>query len=152
MTWLLNKFMKKTTEQKNYQVKKSSAGLGMFATQPIKKGKFIIEYLGPLITEEQANKKAGMYLFSLGNKWTIDGSSRKNTARYFNHSCRPNCEAWQYGNKVKIKSRRAIKAGEELTYNYGKDFFERIIGGAKHCRCEKHKQMRKEAKKNPTKK
>lgn len=130
----------------NYQVKRSSAGLGIFATVPIKKGAFIMEYVGPLLNDEQANKKAGKYLFSLGNKWTIDGSGRSNTARYFNHSCRPNCEAWQYGNKVKIKSRRAIKVGEELTYNYGKDYFERIIGGAKKCRCEKHQELRKNKK------
>lgn len=118
-------------------VKRGQSGLGLFTTQPIKKGQFIIEYVGPLLTEEQANKKGGRYLFSLGKKWTIDGSARSNLARYINHSCmRQNTEAWQYGNRVKIKAKRNINTGEELTYDYGKEFFEEYIGN--HCRCPKH--------------
>jgi SET domain-containing protein len=48
-----------------------------------------------------------------------------NSARWINHSCAPNCRAYieevdgARKDKVIIESRRAIKAGEELTYNYG---------------------------------
>lgn len=118
-------------------VKKSYAGLGLFTTAPIKKGAFIIEYFGPLLTADEANKKGGKYLFELGRKWTIDGTARSNTARYINHSCiKTNCEPIQYAKRIKIKATRNIKESEELLYNYGKEYFNEYLG--KKCRCSKH--------------
>jgi SET domain-containing protein len=119
------------------KVKRSSAGLGLFTTAPIKKGQIIIEYFGPLLNEEQAQKKGGKYLFALGKTWTIDGTSRENIARYINHSCvRTNCEPIQYAKRIKIRATRNIKPGEELLYDYGKEYFDEFIG--KNCRCPKH--------------
>lgn len=124
------------------QVKRGSAGLGLFATAPIKKGQIIIEYFGPLLNDDQVQKKGGKYLFALGKKWTIDGSSRKNIARYINHSCvQTNCEPIQYALRIKIRATRNIKVGEELHYNYGKEYFNEFIG--KHCRCPKHNKQAK---------
>ena len=122
-------------------VKKSSAGLGLFAKEPIKKGTFIIEYVGPLLNDEQVQKKGGKYLFALGKKWTIDGTSRANIARYINHSCRPNCEPMIKGGRVFIFSKRAIKPGEELNYHYGQEYFDghlKKLG----CRCAKCQEAR----------
>jgi SET domain-containing protein len=48
-----------------FVVKKSSAGLGLFATEIIKKGECIIEYVGETISESEANKRGGKYLFEL---------------------------------------------------------------------------------------
>lgn len=120
----------------NLSVKRSKTGLGVFTNVAIPKRRFIFEYWGDLLTEDEANKVGGKYLFDLGNGKVINGTIRANTARYLNHSCRPNCEAETVGNKVFIYSRRAIKPGEELTYDYGKDYFEYFIG--KHCQCPKH--------------
>lgn len=118
-------------------VKKSMAGLGLFATQPIKKGSFIIEYVGPLLNDEEVDAKGGKYLFALGKDWTIDGSSRENIARYINHSCvRTNCEPIQYAKRIKIRATRNIKPGEELFYDYGKEYFDEFIKG--RCLCPKH--------------
>lgn len=119
-----------------YIVKKSSAGLGLYAKTPLKRGEFVIEYTGKLLNVEEANKKGGKYLFELNSKWTIDGSGRENLARYINHSCRPNCEAYIIGKKVKIKTIKNIKEGEELSYDYGKDYFNEYIKPF-GCRCEK---------------
>jgi SET domain-containing protein len=127
-------------------VKKSLAGLGLFATAPIKKGSFIIEYTGPLLSEAEMQKKGGKYLFGMGKHWTIDGSNRHNLARYINHSCvRNNCEPIQYALHVKIRATRNIKPGEELTYDYGKEYFDEFLG--KNCRCPKHAKPRTKSKK-----
>lgn len=119
------------------EVKRGINGLGLFTKEPIKKGQIIIEYFGPLLNDEQVQKKGGKYLFALGKKWTIDGSNRSNIARYINHSCvRTNCEPIQYAKRIKIRSTRKIKAGEELYYDYGKEYFDEFIKG--HCNCPKH--------------
>lgn len=117
-------------------IKKSSAGLGLYAKTPLKRGEFIIEYTGKLLNVEEANNKAGKYLFEINSKWTIDGSERSNVARYINHSCRPNCEAYIIGKKVKIRATKNIKTGEELSYDYGKDYFDEHIKPF-GCRCVK---------------
>lgn len=122
----------------NVVPRKSAAGLGIFTNVAIPKRRFIIEYWGDVVTEDQANRIGGKYLFELGNGKTINGTTRKNIARYINHSCRPNCEVEVQGNKVFIYSKRAIKTGEELCYDYGKEYFNFFIG--KHCRCAKHQE------------
>ena len=112
-------------------VKRGISGLGLFTEQDIPRNAFIIEYVGPLLTEEEANAKGGLYLFEVTDTpWTIDGSNRKNTARYINHSCKPNCEAIADGNHIFVHAKRKIKAGEELTYNYGKEYMKDV-----DCKC-----------------
>jgi len=119
-----------------YAVKKSSAGLGLFATDTFKKGDLVIEYTGEKITEEEANQRGGKYLFELNDNWTIDGKGRENKARYLNHSCRPNCypELDEDEQHIYIYAKRNIEAGEELTYNYGKMYFNDLIK-KDGCRC-----------------
>lgn len=119
-------------------VKRSSAGLGLFAEEDIPKDTFIIEYVGEKITTDESDRRGGKYLFTLNKDYVIDGKSRDNTARYINHSCRPNCEVeideddWT----INVYSKRKIKAGEELTYNYGKSYWNDHIKPY-GCRCEK---------------
>lgn len=118
------------------QVKRSSAGLGLFAAVPIKKGKTIIEYIGERIPTSEGDKRDSRYIFNVNSRIDIDGSPRYNTARYINHSCRPNCEAINRRGRVFIVAKKNILAGEELHYNYGKSYFEGIIAAA-GCRCVK---------------
>lgn len=127
-----------------YQVRRSSAGLGLFTTQPITKGEMVIEYTGEKITEAEANRRGGKYLFELNDNWTIDGKGRENKARYLNHSCRPNCypELDENEEHIFIFAKRNIKAGEELTYDYGKMYFDDLIG-KDGCGCEKCAEKRK---------
>ena len=119
-----------------YTIKRSNTGLGLFATKDIPKKICIIEYIGPLITQEQANKKGGKYLFEISKTHTIDGSVRKNTARYINHSCSPNSEVEVKNTRVFIYSKKKIPMGEEITYDYGKEFFNEYIK-PKGCLCKK---------------
>jgi SET domain-containing protein len=115
-------------------VKRSVTGLGLFALNPIPADKRIIEYIGPVLTYEEANKKGGKYLVTIDQKYVIDGSPRSNVARYINHSCRPNAKAYTSGIRVWIWSLRAIKAGEEITINYGKEYIDEHIK-PQGCRC-----------------
>jgi len=119
-----------------YSIRRTPTGLGFFALEPIPKGKRIIEYTGPYLPNEEVDKRNGKYFFGVNKKWSIDGSPRRNIARYINHSCRPNAEALISGRRVWIWSRRNIKLGEEITYDYGKEYFEDIIKPI-GCRCEK---------------
>jgi SET domain-containing protein len=120
-------------------VKKSNSGLGLFTDSPIKRGQFVIEYWGTIITDEEAERKGGNYLFDLeSTNYTIDGTTRKNLARYINHSCKPNCEANREGKRVFIFATRAIKVGEELSYDYGKDYFSEMVREKGGCRCGNH--------------
>ena len=136
------------------RVGRSRTGLGLFATKPIKKKGYIATYRGPLISnaEAEARERRGCrYLFELNSRWTIDGSSRWNLARYANHSCRPNAEAVERKRKIVLVARRGIKAGEEITYDYGKDYFDAFIKKS-GCRCDKCREKRaarRRAKKPP---
>lgn len=120
----------------NLVVRRTNTGLGLFTLRAIPRGKKIIEYVGPVITTEEANRRGGKYLFELDDDHAIDGRARSNTARYINHSCRPNAEALVSGRRVWIWSKRNIKAGEEITYDYGREYFEDYIRPA-GCRCAK---------------
>ncbi len=123
--------------KRKLKVKKSHAGLGLFTEEPIEKGGFIIEYTGTILNEKQANEKGGKYLFETSSNRFIDGSGRKNTARYINHSCRPNCEIDIRRGHILVFAKRAIKAGEELGYDYEKEYFDEYIKpyGCKCIKC-----------------
>ncbi|MFZ2277648.1 MAG: SET domain-containing protein-lysine N-methyltransferase, partial [Prosthecobacter sp.] len=75
---------------------------------------------------------AAVYVFTLNQRYDIDGAKGKNPARYINHSCAPNCEAYIIRGRIWIYSLREIKAGEELTYNYG---FDVDTWDEHPCRC-----------------
>lgn len=119
-----------------YKVKRSSAGLGLFACEPVKRGTWIIEYVGKILRgkNEVENYPENKYLFETSAVRMIDGSARSNTARYINHSCKPNCEAEIISGRIFIKSLKSIKVGEEFTYDYGKEYFDEYIKKP-HCRC-----------------
>ncbi len=116
------------------EVKRSSAGLGLFALEAIPKGACVIEYVGRVLTQEEEFSSRSKYLFEVTKKITIDGAIRTNTARYINHACKPNCEIEIYKRRIYVMSKRAIKPGEELTYDYEKDYWNEHIK-PKGCRC-----------------
>lgn len=128
--------------RKQLQVRRGINGFGLFASAPIKKGEYIIEYIGTVLTEKQANERGGKYLFQTSANRHIDGTTRSNIARYINHSCRPNCETDIIKGRIYVQTRRKIEAGEELFYDYGKDYWEEHIK-PKGCRCEKCLEKKK---------
>jgi uncharacterized protein len=126
--------------QKQFRVGRSKTGLGLFATQLIRKGEFIVQYKGRKLRNEVADALAdrgSKYLYEINNRWTIDGSNRRNVARYANHSCRPNAESdVTRQKKIIIRAIKKIQPGDEITYDYGTDYFDLIIKPL-GCKCDK---------------
>lgn len=116
-----------------YEIRKSPIhGTGVFAARDLRQGERIVEYRGELITKEESERRglalmdrskkdggAAVYIFTLDDEWDLDGDQEDNDARLINHSCDPNCEAWNYDNRLFIEAARDIRAGEELSFNYG---------------------------------
>jgi uncharacterized protein len=135
------------SSRKPYRIGRSRTGLGLFATKPIAKGTEIVEYFGPLL--DSRNKKhdaiENKYLFEINGRWTIDGSVRRNIARYINHACRPNAESdvQERKRKVFIRAIKNIAPGEEINYDYGKDYFNQFLKpiGCKCASCEKKRKL-----------
>jgi SET domain-containing protein len=119
---------------RHLRIGRSKTGLGLFTRVPIKKGQFIIRYNGRKLTTEQADRLDNRYLFEVNARWTIDGSNRRNRARYINHACRPNAEVYFIKHVIKIRAIKNIKPGDEITYHYGRDYFDSFIKGV-GCRC-----------------
>jgi hypothetical protein len=135
--------------KKPYRIGRSRTGLGLFATQRIKKGTRIIRYRGPLLDSKKTKDDAieNKYLFELTNRWTIDGSVRDNIARYINHGCKPNAESdvRPRKRKVYIRAIKTIEPGDEINYDYGTDYFKAYLKpiGCKCDACEKKRRKKR---------
>lgn len=116
--------------------RRSSAGRGLFTDSPITRGACIIEYVGRPATKRQIEKDIGLYLFWTSSKTMIDGNVAGNAARFINHSCAPNCEIDIQNRRIYVFAKRAIQAGEELTYDYDTEYFEKHIL-PRGCVCTK---------------
>ena len=117
-------------------VKRSSAGRGLFAQDPIPEGACVIEYVGVALTAAEALQSRSRYLFAVNSRKTIDGKPHINRAGYINHACAPNCTTEIYRGRIYVRTLRAIEVGEELTFDYGAQYFEQFIK-PHGCRCVK---------------
>lgn len=113
---------------------------GCYTTAPIAKGTRVVEYTGPLIDKEEADRryenKPITYLFGIGDGTrVIDGHG---IAMFINHSCDANCETEEIDGHVWIMAIRNIAAGEELCYDYclydGEDEEAPCNCGTRKCR------------------
>jgi SET domain-containing protein len=124
----------RVSPSRHLRIARSRTGLGLFARVPIRKGQFIVRYSGRKIRTETTEGLDTRYLFEINNRWTIDGASRSNRARYINHSCRPNAEAYVVKHVIKIRAIRNIKPGDEITYHYGRNYVDAFIKPV-GCKC-----------------
>lgn len=118
------------------RVARSATGLGLFAVRSIARGGYIATYRGRRISTEEAQRRearGARYMFELNSRWTIDGSPRWNLARYINHSCRPNAKPVARNGGIVIVASRRIESGEEITYDYGPEYFDLFLKSG--CRC-----------------
>ena len=113
---------------------------GVYATSFIKKGTHVVEYSGPRLSKDEADRlyegRDVTYLFGLDNGQVIDGNG---IAAFINHSCDPNCETDEIGGKIWVIALRDIAEDEELSYDYNlfdgdEDDPAPCSCGAKNCR------------------
>ena len=124
--------------KRHLKIKRTKSGFGLFTERDIARDDFVIHYSGERITPKESDRRGGRYLFTVNRKLVLDAKDHKHIARYINHSCRPNClvEIDEKNESIDIYAKRFIPAGSEITYNYGKKYWEDFIG-PKHCTCEK---------------
>jgi hypothetical protein len=132
-------------------------GLGVKTTSEIKSGQLVIEYVGEVISIDEARKRMGVdsdessddenetprkrrrahfYTLTLTGNECIDASRKGNIARFINHSCDPNCitQKWFVNGetRVGIFAIRDIAKEDELTFDYQ---FERFGSSRQRCYC-----------------
>lgn len=129
---MLRSFLPNTSTES----RRSNAWIWLYANEAIRKWQKIIEYTWKKVTTKVADTVGWKYLFTVNSRFTILWNVPENKARYINHSCLPNCEPRVVGWRIFIYAIKKIKADDELVYNYGKDYFERIIKPM-WCRCTK---------------
>lgn len=112
-------------------------GWGVYAAEPLAKDSRVAEYKGELVRQSEAGRREQRYIprgriwiFNINRLWARDAGVGGNIARYINHACRPNCYVHIEGHTIWIRASRAIRRGEELTYDYNTDG----VAGVS-CRC-----------------
>jgi uncharacterized protein len=118
---------RKKTSPRRFVVRKSGIhGRGVFALVDIPKGTRLIEYLGERMSHDEADRRYGelhdgsahTMLFAATDEVVIDATQWGSSARWINHSCAPNCDAFEEDGRVFIETRRNVRAGTELVYDY----------------------------------
>jgi SET domain-containing protein len=130
---------------RRFAVRRSAIhGRGVFALTLIPKRTRVIEYTGERISHEEADARYSKahensphtMLFTVNDKIVIDATRRGSSARWINHSCSPNCEIADENDRIYIETRRDIRPGEELTYDYNLQMGEPHTAAAKRAhRC-----------------
>jgi hypothetical protein len=117
-----------SSSQRRIQVRRSGVhGKGVFALQDIAEGETVIEYVGEIISWDEAQDRHPhdpkdpnhTFYFHVNEDKVIDALHGGNSSRWINHSCDANCEADEQNERIFIKALRNIHAGEELNYDYG---------------------------------
>ncbi|KAE9027943.1 hypothetical protein PR002_g10535 [Phytophthora rubi] len=109
----------------------SAAGWGLFVDEFVAKDEFIIEYIGEMVSQEEADRRGAVYdkvdrsyLFNLDTKTVIDSTRKGNKTRFINHSKKnPNC-ACKIMNvssdfRIGLYATHDIAPHSELYFDYG---------------------------------
>ena len=114
-------------------------GHGVFAVHYFDSSDVLGQYVGELLPMNSVNSRSsynaalsiGKYdsNFNRQQKCFIDSANMGSVFRFLNHSCEPNAELLERkcgkrsGRILVVVVTRDIEAGEEVTINYGDDYF-----------------------------
>jgi uncharacterized protein len=146
MTKKMARSMRASTEPRIEVLTSRVHGKGVFALSPIDAGETVIEYVGEIISMDEAlrrhphdpNNPEHTFYFHIDDTRVIDGLYGGNASRWMNHSCRPNCEPVEVEGRIFIQTLRQVWRGEELTFKYGLVSDEPLTDERKAkyaCRC-----------------
>ncbi|KAL9437399.1 hypothetical protein AB3S75_023288 [Citrus x aurantiifolia] len=140
----LNKPFQNRPVKKMKLVQTEKCGAGIVADEDIKRGEFVIEYVGEVIDDKTCEERlwkmkhlgeTNFYLCEINRDMVIDATYKGNKSRYINHSCCPNTEMQKWiidgETRIGIFATRDIKKGENLTYDY--QFVQ--FGADQDCHC-----------------
>lgn len=115
-------------------IKTDKKGYGLRTDSDLHPNDFVYEYIGEVINEPTFRRRMlqydhegikHFYFMSLNKSEFVDATKKGNLGRFCNHSCSPNCyvDKWVVGDKLRmgIFALRAVRAGEELVFNYNVD-------------------------------
>lgn len=124
--------MKNGNHRPRFQVAPAPGkGLGVYATKPIKEGKFLLSFRasGPLLSYEDTKKGDWeSHCLQIGIREYI--WVKKRPQCYINHSCDPNAGL---RDGTELHALRDIEAGEEITFDYSTTMDE--DDWEMDCRC-----------------
>ena len=118
-------------------------GHGVFAARVIEAGSVVGRYTGRRYGPDEVHEHDWdhdvTHVFGLSDGSVIDGADGGNATRYINHSCAPNCVAYEIEDDagklhVEIEALRRIPRGAELFLDYGLDVGDNDPGDYP-CRC-----------------
>lgn len=137
----LNKELQKGIRVPLEVFKTTERGWGVRTMEAICRGKFVVEYIGEVLTHDEASERGIQYdlsnlscLFSADhpdvsaeNLLVIDGFQMSNVSRFINHSCDGNLRVYRVYTettdlrfcRIGLYASRDIEIGEELSYDYG---------------------------------
>jgi uncharacterized protein len=117
---------------------------GVFTKEAIPQGKRVIQYAGERIGKREAfhraarmfaaGKDARVYTVRMNPRAWFDGAVGGSGAEFINHSCDPNLTMRRLRGQIFLYSFKRIKAGEELTVDYGFRCSCPCRCGSKKCR------------------
>jgi len=113
-------------------------GAGIFTSVDIPAESKIMEIKGEIISGDECERREeeedNVYIFWYDSETYIDTNNTEKI-KYINHNCESNCVVEEdIGVRLYLYTDREIKAGEELTIDYGyEDIYE-------ECNCEKCSQ------------
>ena len=106
-------------------------GLGVFATAPINNGTFLTDYVGKVVPSEELLRDhpdaEPEYAFRVDDALYIDAENSTHWSKRMNHNAlAPNVdfEVTASPPRVRFATIRDVKKGEELTFDYGTEFWD----------------------------